>query len=303
MPMSTVLTRSLRAKAGVPAVASTAKRALTSKIITSPDQKNLVPIRTNLRGSALLNNSRLNKGAGFTRDERQVFGLESFLPYDVHSLDKQIERAYQQLLRQATADRAETLLFYALMQKHLKETINILYTPGVAEAVANYSTLFRRPTGCFISYPNHDGMRAQLEAQLEDVNRTADVAYNAKETQDAIDLVVITDSEGVLGIGDQGVGGIAISLAKSALYTLGAGVNPNRILPVVLDVGTDNHALFSSSLYMGWKRQRLRGKNYDAFIDKFINHCRELFVSHGAAWHGDDARRMFADISDTLSLH
>jgi malate dehydrogenase (oxaloacetate-decarboxylating) len=129
-------------------------------------------------------------------------------------------------------------------------------------------------------------MRAQLESHLKDINRTADVAYDAGNPNDAIDLVVVTDSEAILGIGDQGVGGITISTSKAALYTLGAGINPNRILPVVLDCGTDNHALFSDPLYMGWKRTRLRGKNYDKFVDKFIQNCRELFPN--AVIHFED---------------
>jgi len=145
----------------------------------------------------------------------------------------------------------------------------------------------------FQSFPNSDGMRAQLESHLGDINRTADVAYDSGKSNDAIDLVVVTDSEAILGIGgaprptsreimliacaDQGVGGITISTSKAALYTLGAGINPNRILPVVLDVGTDNHALFSDPLYMGWKRTRLRGRNYDDFVDRFIRNCRDLF--------------------------
>ena len=120
-------------------------------------------------------------------------------------------------------------------------------------------------------------MRAQLESHLRDINRNADVAYEDGKSDDAIDLVVVTDSEAILGIGDQGVGGITISTSKAALYTLGAGINPNRILPVVLDCGTDNHALFSDPLYMGWKRTRLRGKNYDRFVDTFIKNCRDLF--------------------------
>lgn len=106
-------------------------------------------------------------------------------------------------------------------------------------------------------------MRAQLEAQLLDINRNADITSHFQPLQDKIDLVVVTDSEAILGIGDNGVGGITISTSKAALYTLGAGVNPNRILPVVLDVGTDNHALWADPLYMGWKRNRLRGKNYE----------------------------------------
>ncbi|WWC97724.1 hypothetical protein V866_004609 [Kwoniella sp. B9012] len=258
-------------------------RGLADRTIIAAN-KNQVPIRTNLRGSALLNTPR---GAGFSREERQIFGLEGFLPYDVHSLEKQALRAYNQLLKQpsvilkhaflASLRDQNQVLFYKIMQDHLKELLGVLYTPGAAEAVANYSNLFRRPVGCYISFPNQDGMRAQLEGHLLDVNRTADVAYDSNNPHDAIDLVVVTDAEAILGIGDQGVGGITISTSKAALYTLGAGINPNRILPVVLDCGTDNHALFSDSLYMGWKRTRIRGKNYDQFVDRFIKNCRELF--------------------------
>lgn len=166
------------------------------------------------------------------------------------------------------------MLFYRLLQDNLKELLGILYTPTAGEAVRHYSELFRRPVsdksvtsnsqiGCFISFPNRDSMRAQLEAQLLDINRTADITSHFEALDDRIDLVVVTDSEAILGIGDNGVGGITISTSKAALYTLGAGINPNRILPVVLDVGTDNHALFADPLYMGWKRTRLRGKNYE----------------------------------------
>ncbi|KAI9636546.1 malate dehydrogenase [Dioszegia hungarica] len=263
------------------------RRYVHEEFMVDPRDKNLLPIKTNLRGSALLNNPRLNKGAGFTREERQVFNLEGFLPYDVHSLEKQARRAWNQLLKQpsvilkhaflASLRDQNQVLFYKLMQDHLKELLGVLYTPGAAEAVANYSNLFRRPIGCFISFPNQDGMKSQLEGHLMDVNRTADYTYDQEKMKDAIDLVVVTDSEAILGIGDQGVGGITISTSKSALYTLGAGINPNRILPVVLDCGTDNHALFSDPLYMGWKRTRLRGRNYDQFVDRFIKSCRELF--------------------------
>lgn len=122
-------------------------------------------------------------------------------------------------------------------------------------------------------------MRAQLEAHVASLEKQADLTELAKRSDSSslIDLIVVTDSEAVLGIGDQGVGGITISLSKAALYTLGAGIQPNRILPVVLDPGTDNHIQFSDPLYLGWKRGRVRGKLYDKFVDKFIANCRELF--------------------------
>ena len=140
-------------------------------------------------------------------------------------------------------------------------------------------------------------MRAQLLAHLHDINRVADVAMASEDPKETIDLVVVTDAEAILGIGDQGVGGITISTSKSALYTLGAGINPNRILPVMLDVGTNNHALFSDPLDMGWKRTRLRGKVYDDFVDQFVQTCREIFPK--AVIHVSIAsrRRRLADVT------
>ncbi|GMK59199.1 hypothetical protein CspeluHIS016_0702140 [Cutaneotrichosporon spelunceum] len=259
-------------------------------------EKTPMPIRTNLYGSALLNTPSLNKGAGFSREERSIFGLESFLPYDVHPLEKQVERAYNQLKRQptpllqhvflASMRDQNQILFYRLLQDYLKELLGIIYTPVAGEAVSQYSNLFRRPIGCYLSFPNRDGMRAQLEAHLKSINIVADVARHHETTAESIDLVVVTDGEGVLGIGDQGVGGITISTSKAALYTIGAGINPNRILPVVLDVGTNNPILFSSDLYMGWKRTRIRGKNYDDFVDSFIKNVRDLFPN--AVIHFED---------------
>lgn len=236
-----------------------------------------------------MNTPRLNKGAAFTREERALFGLEGMLPYEVHDLDKQVSRAYAQLQKQPTTilkhaflasmrDQNQ-VLFFRLMQDHLKELLGILYTPGAGEAVQNFSSLFRRPIGCFISFPNQDSMKANLESHVKSLERQADLKTLASRTDSdsLIDLIVVTDSEAVLGIGDQGVGGITISLSKSALYTLGAGIQPNRILPVVLDPGTDNFTQFSDPLYLGWKRTRVRGKLYDKFVDKFIRHCNELF--------------------------
>ncbi|KAG9082409.1 NAD-dependent malic enzyme, mitochondrial [Ceratobasidium sp. 370] len=258
-------------------------RSVTSAAATS-ETKHLVPIQTRLRSDALLNTPRLNKGAAFSREERAIFGLEGFLPYDIHTLELQAERAWNQLQKQpsnllkhaflASLRDQNQVLFYRLMQDRLSELLSILYTPTAGEAIQQFSHLFRRPTGCFLSYPNADGMRAQLEAHVEALNPQPDVS---DPNPGPIDLVVVTDSEAILGIGDQGVGGITIATSKAALYTLGAGLNPNRILSVVLDVGTDNHLLFSDPLYMGWKHTRVRGDPYNRFVDKFIQHVSSLF--------------------------
>ncbi|KDN49396.1 hypothetical protein RSAG8_02098, partial [Rhizoctonia solani AG-8 WAC10335] len=258
-------------------------RSITIASATSAT-KNLVPIKTSLQADAILNTPRLNKGAAFSREERAIFGLEGFLPYDIHTLEIQVERAWNQLQKQpsnllkhaflASLRDQNQVLFYRLMQDHLSELLSILYTPTAGEAIQQFSHLFRRPIGCFLSYPNADGMRAQLEAHVESLKHETDVS---DPNEGPIDLVVVTDSEAILGIGDQGVGGITIATSKAALYTLGAGLNPNRILPVVLDVGTDNHLLFSDPLYMGWKHTRVRGEPYNRFVDKFIKHVSALF--------------------------
>ncbi|BEJ13721.1 hypothetical protein CspHIS471_0308950 [Cutaneotrichosporon sp. HIS471] len=290
-----------------PALRAVPRRVLSAKrgIVTYDfKDKTPMPIRTNLRGSALLNTPSLNKGAGFSREERSIFGLEGFLPYDVHTLEKQCDRAYNQLKRQptpllqhvflASMRDQNQILFYRLLQDHLRELLGIIYTPVAGEAVQQYSNLFRRPIGCYLSFPNRDGMRAQLEAHLQSVNIVADVARHDETTAESIDLVVVTDGEGkphwalwrVLAHEGRGVGGITISTSKASLYTIGAGINPNRILPVVLDVGTNNPILFSSELYMGWKRTRIRGKNYDDFVESFIKNVRDLFPN--AVIHFED---------------
>ncbi|QRW00220.1 malate dehydrogenase [Ceratobasidium sp. AG-Ba] len=277
-----------------------ARRSVTSAAATS-ETKHLVPIQTRLRSDALLNCPRLNKGAAFTREERAIFGLEGFLPYDIHTLEIQAERAWKQLQKQpsnllkhaflASLRDQNQVLFYRLMQDHLRELLSskydhlivcyvteFIYSPLHAYCGRSNPAVFSSfPTTYWLLprfYPNADGMRAQMEAHVESLNAQPDVS---DPNPGPIDLVVVTDSEAILGIGDQGVGGITIATSKSALYTLGAGLNPNRILPVVLDVGTDNHLLFSDPLYMGWKHTRVRGDPYNRFVDKFIQHVSSLF--------------------------
>ncbi|GAA5857648.1 hypothetical protein JCM8547_004313 [Rhodosporidiobolus lusitaniae] len=237
-------------------------------------EKNLRPIWTALRGRALLNEPTLNKGAGFTVEERATFELYGLLPHEVHSLEQQCKRAYSQLQERPSSIAKYTflsslrdqniVLFYAVCMRHLHELLPIIYTPTVGEAIQKYSTIWRRPDGLFLSFANR--------------NRMKELLYQAKKPKD-VDLVVVTDSEGILGIGDQGVGGILISQGKSNIYTLGAGIDPSRILSVVLDVGTDNPALLNDPLYLGLRRKRIRGEEYDKFVDKFCDLVREEYPS------------------------
>ncbi|KAK8166280.1 hypothetical protein IWX90DRAFT_401756 [Phyllosticta citrichinensis] len=230
------------------------------------------PIECALTGSALLNDPYFNKGSAFTPEERTEFKLHGLLPPNVQTLDEQVKRAYQQY-RSRSDDLAKNtfmtsmkeqnaVLYYRLIHDHLKEMFSIIYTPTEGDAIANYSRLFRRPEGCFLN--------------VEDQDRIAD-DLNQFGSPDEIDLIVVSDGEQILGIGDQGVGGILISVAKLVIYTLCAGIHPARTLPVVLDCGTNNEELLKDDLYLGLRRPRARGKEYDEFVDKFIRASREKY--------------------------
>ncbi|KIM34390.1 hypothetical protein M408DRAFT_60185 [Serendipita vermifera MAFF 305830] len=226
--------------------------------------------KVSLKGRALLNDPQWNKGSAFIEEERKAFGLVGILPYKVNTLDEQIERAYQQLKQRDTAIRQNSfleslkaqnwVLYYALLQRYLKELMPIVYTPTEAEAIANYSHLFRRSEGLYLNYPHADIMEETFLDQIKGRN---------------IDLIVCSDAEAILGIGDQGVGGIGISTAKAVIYTLVGGIDPARSLPVSLDVGTDNENLLNDPLYVGWQHKRLRGKEYDEFVDTFVQLVRK----------------------------
>lgn len=201
-----------------------------------------------------------------------MFDLESLLPEVVNTLDSQVERARQQFLSlKAPLERNQFMhsmkrqnktLYFALVQRYLKEMMGIIYTPTQGEAIENYSHLFREPEGCFLNIHDPDRISHHLSH------------WGASED---IDYIVVTDSEGILGIGDQGVGGVGISVAKLALMTACGGVSPDRVIPVVLDTGTDNQELLNDPLYMGNRHPRIRGEQYDEFIDKFMKVVKSQF--------------------------
>ncbi|KAL5631430.1 hypothetical protein ACGC1H_007077 [Rhizoctonia solani] len=223
-----------------------------------------------LQGEALLNNPKWNKGLAFTAEERKVFGLNGRLPSSVQTLDKQCKRAYQQYSSRESAvlknsflqslKQQNWVLYYSLLARHLKEMMPIIYTPTEAEAIANYSHLFRRSEGLFLTYTD--------EADMER-------AYLDQTRHRQIDLIVVSDAEAILGIGDQGVGGIGISTAKATVYSLIGGIDPSQTLSVTLDVGTDNENLLNDELYVGWQHKRVRGEDYDRFVDKFVQLIRK----------------------------
>lgn len=240
--------------------------------------KNEKWLETNLTGKPLLTIAELNKGTAFTIEERHEFGLFGKLPARVEELHEQAMRAYLQyrsfdsLLQKNIYLRnlhsSNQVLFYKLIQNHITEMLPVIYTPIVGTAVVEYSRQFRQPRGIYISYLDKDHIPEILD------NRT----------NPEIDLIVVSDGEGVLGIGDQGVGAMDIPIAKLMVYTIAAGINPLKTLPILLDVGTNNQALLDDPLYLGWRSPRIAGPDYEEFIDKFITAVKDKFSNVFLHW-------------------
>ena len=236
------------------------------------------------RGYDVIRDPLLNKGTAFTTEERKTLGLTGLLPSEVNTMDQQAKRAYAGIERQtdplaryvalsALQDRNE-YLFYRLLNEHLAALMPIVYTPTVGLATQNFSHVFQRGRGVWIT-PDCRG-------------RVSEVLANATVGRD-IELLVATDNESILGIGDQGAGGMAISIGKLALYVVGAGIDPATTLPVSLDVGTDNQALLNDPMYIGWRKRRLRGAAYDELIDEFVDAVKSEFP--GALLQWEDFRK------------
>ena len=237
-----------------------------------------------LTGQMLLETPLLNKGSVFPEDERRAFHLLGLLPYHVAPLEEQLARTYENYCREESDlgrymylaslhDRNE-VLFYRLVFDHLREMSPIIYTPVVGWACQHYSHIYRRPRGLYISYP----YRNEIGTLLQNV------------TNDEVRVIVVTDGERILGLGDLGVGGMGIPVGKLALYTLCAGIHPATTLPIVLDVGTDNQALLDDPLYLGWHHERVRGADYDGFIEAFVQAVQQHFPHALLQWE-DFARR------------
>ncbi|MBZ9610882.1 NAD-dependent malic enzyme [Rheinheimera maricola] len=230
--------------------------------MNSPNTKS--PLYTAYAGSALLETPLLNKGSAFTAEERLAFNLAGLLPPRYETIEEQVSRAYLQyksfdtainkhIYLRAIQDNNETL-FYSLLQQHLDEMLPIVYTPTVGDACEQFSDIYRSARGLFISY--------QDRYQLDDVLRNA--------TKRKVKVIVITDGERVLGLGDQGIGGMGISIGKLSLYTACGGISPAYTLPVMLDVGTNNEKLLNDPMYMGLRHKRVNQLEYDEFVDLFI---------------------------------
>lgn len=222
------------------------------------------PLYIPYAGPSLLEIPLLNKGSAFSCEERIFFNLEGLLPEAIESIEEQAERAYKQyqelvkdmdkhIYLRSIQDTNETL-FYRLVTHHITEMMPIIYTPTVGDACENFSEIYRKGRGIFISYPNRD----RIDEMLNNASR-----HNVK-------IIVVTDGERILGLGDQGIGGMGIPIGKLALYTAAGGISPAYTLPIVLDTGTNNPQRLSDPMYMGWRQKRITGQDYDDFIDAFI---------------------------------
>ena len=238
---------------------------------------NDTPTSTGLSGRALLNEPTLNKGTAFDAEERARLGLDGLLPPQIESVALQVRRARTQydalstdltrhVFLRAMQDTNE-VLFYAFVAEHLEEMLPIIYTPTVGEACEHFSEIYRSPHGLFLSYPDRD----RIDELMSHV-------------QGDVDVIVVTDGERILGLGDQGLGGMGIPIGKLSLYTAVGGIDPARTLPILLDVGTDNPGRLADPLYLGWKQRRIRGEEYDAFIETFVQAVKRHFPNALLQW-------------------
>ncbi len=226
----------------------------------------------------ILSDPLQNKGTAFTDKERDQYQLHGRLPFHVSTLDEQVQRRYSNFKAQTTdlarhlflaaLNHRNEVLFYKLVSEHISEMLPYIYTPTVGDFSLHFSYLYTEPRGLFLSYP----LRDKMEEMLNDVDRNE------------VDVVVVTDGQRILGLGDLGTGGMAIPVGKLALYTLFGGIYPGRTLPVLLDVGTDNPTLLNDPLYLGWRHPRLKGAKYDAFVDQFVTLLKKRYPKVLLQW-------------------
>lgn len=254
-------------------------------------------IETPTSGKALLTIPQLNKSTAFTTEERHLFGLLGKLPYQVETLDDQVKRAYRQFsayksyLQQNiylnNLHDKNQILFYKLLSRHLSEMLPVIYTPIVGRAVKRFSNEYRQSRGLYIAHT--------------DINDLDEILSNRSNPE--IDLIVVTDGEGVLGIGDQGIGGMDIPIAKLMVYGLCGGIDPTRTLPIFLDVGTNNEELLTDPMYLGVRSHRIAAPEYDSFILAFVDAIRRQFPQVFLHWEDlgrSNARKILDKFQSSL---
>ena len=257
----------------------------------------LQALQVSLSGVDLINSPRLNKGTAFTDPERDDFDLHGLLPPHVGSLDEQLERRMQALKAQPTPfakysflrdlqDTNETL-FYALVVRNVESMLPLVYTPTVGEGCQRFSEIWRKPRGLFVSYPNK--------------GRIAKILNHSR--YDDVKCIVVSDGERILGLGDQGAGGMGIPIGKMALYTALGGIHPEHCLPILLDVGTDNEERLKDPIYIGWRSKRVRGQEYDDFVESFVSAVKARWPHVLLQWEdfaGSNAARFLARYRNQL---
>jgi malate dehydrogenase (oxaloacetate-decarboxylating) len=253
--------------------------------------------QVSLSGFNLINSPRLNKGTAFSEEERDVFDLHGLLPPHVGTLDEQIARRLHALERQPTPfskyaflrdlqDTNETL-FYALMVRNVEQMLPLVYTPTVGEGCQRFSEIWRKPRGLFLSYP--------------DKQRIARILNHSR--YDDVKCIVVSDGERILGLGDQGAGGMGIPIGKMALYTALGGIHPENCLPILLDVGTNNQERLDDPIYIGWRNKRIRGQEYDDFVETFVSAVKARWPHVLLQWEdfaGANAARLLARYRNQL---
>jgi malate dehydrogenase (oxaloacetate-decarboxylating) len=257
----------------------------------------LPTVETALSGYELLNDPLLNKGTAFTEAERDEFELHGLLPPHVAELNYQVMRRHDAFRAQGTdierytflrglQDSNETL-FYALLTRNIEEMMPVVYTPTVGLGCQRFSHIFRKPRGLFLSYPHKDDIRRIL----------------GNRRFDNVEAIVVSDGERILGLGDQGAGGMGIPIGKLSLYTACAGLHPSTTLPIILDVGTDNREHLDDPLYIGWQNERVRGEDYDDFIETFVSAVSERWPHVLLHWEDfaiGNANRLLTKYRDRL---
>ena len=254
-------------------------------------------MHSSFRGKKIIENPILNKGTAFTQEERENLGLLGLLPTKEETLDEQMDRGYEIFKRKkeplerycylrSIQDENETL-FYALVERYADEMIPIIYTPVVGDACLNFHRIYQKPRGLYISYPNRD----RIDELLANIN------------MDEVRVVVASDGERILGLGDLGASGMGIPIGKISLYTSCGGLNPAYGLPVLLDSGTDNEKLLNDPFYLGWRHPRVRGGEYDEFLEKFVTSLQKKYPKVLLQWEDfskDQAHMLLGRYRDTI---